>query len=88
MDMEVVLHPKFLKELKKLPAQQQRQFTERLDLFLEDRSHAILGIHPLHGRLAGLKSMNVSGDLRALFEEKPRMVTFYKIGTHHQLFGK
>lgn len=86
--MEVILHPGFLKELKKLSKQKQLQFTERLDLFLEDRSHAILGVHPLHGRLAGLKSMNVSGDLRALFEERSKTITFYKIGTHHQLFGK
>lgn len=86
--MEIVLHPKFLKELQKLSKQKQRQFTQRIDLFLEDAAHPMLNIHALHGRLAGLKSMNVSGDLRAIFEEKSDTVIFYKIGTHHQLFGK
>ncbi|MFH1192383.1 MAG: hypothetical protein V1655_02815 [bacterium] len=45
-----------------------------------------LNNHPLSGKLNGLRSINVSGDCRAIFEEKLEDIIFIAIGTHSQLY--
>lgn len=80
--------PKFKKQYKKLPAVQQAQFEQRLRLFIADPTDARLRLHPLKGRFAGYWSMNISGDLRALFyREGEDIVIFALIGTHSKLYG-
>ena len=45
-----------------------RQFGQRLGLFLTDPRHPQLNTHSLSGKYSGCWSMNVSGDIRAVFE--------------------
>ena len=46
-----------------------------------------LNHHKLTGELAGFHSINVGGDLRALYREyEDNTVVFEKIGTHSQLY--
>ncbi|MBI3624080.1 type II toxin-antitoxin system mRNA interferase toxin, RelE/StbE family, partial [Candidatus Saccharibacteria bacterium] len=59
--------PKFKKQYKKLPKEFQEQFDERLQLFLVDPTLPKLKVHPLKGNFAGYWSMNVNGDIRALY---------------------
>jgi len=59
--------PKFKKQYKKLPKIFQAQFDERLQLFLIDPINPKLRVHPLKGKYAGYWSMNVNGDIRALY---------------------
>jgi len=81
--------PKFKKQYKKLPEKMQRQFDDRLRLFAHDPTNVRLRVHPLKGDYAGYWSMNVSGDLRALFfREGEVTIIFALIGTHSQLYGK
>ncbi len=78
----------FKKQYKKLPKKFQRQFAERLLLFEEDQTNPKLRVHPLKGKYAGYWSINVSGDLRALYRKKgEEIVIFALIGTHSQLYG-
>lgn len=78
----------FKKQFKKLPQKLQDQFEERLRLFLEDPVHPQLRVHPLKGKYAGYWSMNISGDLRALYLQKgDEVIIFALIGTHSQLYG-
>lgn len=80
--------PKFKKQYQKLPEKQKAQFEERLRVFLGDPADPRLRTHPLKGAYAGYWSMNVSGDLRALFyREDEAMIIFALIGTHSQLYG-
>jgi len=80
--------PKFKKQYKKLPKKFQKQFDERLRLFFFDPTNPKLRIHPLKGSYNGYWSMNVSGDLRALYVKKGNeLVIFALIGTHSQLYG-
>lgn len=86
--MKLQYLPKFKKQYKKLPNKFQQQFDERLTLFLIDRTNPLLRVHPLQGRYAGYWSMNVNGDIRALYIiKKETIIIFALIGTHSGLYG-
>ena len=80
--------PTFKKQYKKLPKKFQEQFDGRLRLFLTDPTDPRLRVHPLKGSFAGYWSMNVNGDLRALYRhDGDDIVIFALIGTHSALYG-
>lgn len=76
------------KQYQKLPKKIQLQFDERLKLFICDKSDPRLRVHPFSGNFAGYWSMNISGDLRALYrQDGDDIYIFALIGTHSQLYG-
>ncbi|MEK7460668.1 MAG: type II toxin-antitoxin system mRNA interferase toxin, RelE/StbE family [Patescibacteria group bacterium] len=78
----------FKKQYQRLPQKMQSQFNVRLRLFMMDPIHPRLRNHPLKGRYFGYWSINISGDVRALyFKEKEQHIIFALIGTHSQLYG-
>lgn len=82
---------KFLKQLKKSPLEIKVAFRKRLELFLQDPSHPQLNNHALTGKLSGVRSINVTGDWRAIYsiytnEEGDKVITFEMLGTHSQLY--
>jgi addiction module RelE/StbE family toxin len=80
--------PKFKKQYKKLPKKIQDQFDEKIQLFAVDPTLPMLKVHPLKGNFAGYWSMNVNGDVRALYiMDGDSIVIFGLIGTHSQLYG-
>ncbi len=80
--------PKFKKQYKKLPAKVQAQFDDSLRLFLVDPTSPKLRVHPLKGNYAGYWSMNVNGDIRALYLlQQDTMVIFALTGSHSELYG-
>lgn len=79
--------PKFKKQFAKLPPKLKAQFVDRVNLFQSDPKNSILRLHPLKGDYAGYWSINISGDLRALFYfEGEEAVVFALVGTHSQLY--
>jgi len=81
--------PKFKKQYKKLPKKIQDQFDEKIQLFAIDPTLPVLKVHPLKGNFAGYWSMNVNGDIRALYiMTGDTIIIFGLIGTHSQLYGK
>ncbi|HWZ65888.1 MAG TPA: type II toxin-antitoxin system mRNA interferase toxin, RelE/StbE family [Patescibacteria group bacterium] len=86
--MEVRFHKDFKKEFGKLSPKIQQKFWERLELWQEQPSHPLLKHHVLSGKLEGKHSINVSGDIRAIYEELDIVIVVYlMIGTHSQLYG-
>ena len=80
--------PTFKKQYKKLPEKFQQQFDNRLLLFVDNPTHPSLRVHPLKGSYAGYWSMNVNGDIRALYlREGDTVILFALIGTHSELYG-
>jgi addiction module RelE/StbE family toxin len=78
----------FKKQYKKLPTKFQEQFDDRLSLFISDPTNPLLRIHPLIGKFSGYWSMNISGDVRALYLKRgEEVIIFALIGTHSQLYG-
>jgi addiction module RelE/StbE family toxin len=87
--MQIRYLPKFKKQYKKLPKKIQDQFDEKIRLFATDPTLPVLRVHPLKGNFAGYWSMNVSGDVRALYlMDGDTVVIFALIGMHSQLYGK
>lgn len=77
----------FNKQFKKLPLKFQAQFENRLRLFDNDPVDKRLRNHPLKGSHAGYWSINVSGDMRALYvKDGEEVILFAFIGTHSQLY--
>ncbi len=80
--------PRFQKQYKKLPQKIQQQFDERLLLLRIDPNAPMLRIHPLKGKYTGYWSMNISGDIRALYILRGEtIIIFALIGSHSQLYG-
>lgn len=81
---------RFQKELQQAPVKIQRAFRKRRELFLLNPHHSQLRHHALTGALSGYRSMNVTGDWRALFSveraEAEEIVIFRALGTHSQLY--
>ncbi len=87
--MKILFHKKFLKHYKKLRVNEQRVFKERLRLFEEDPYDPVLNTHALQGGYKGYQSMNVTGQLRAVFEFVGRdkdTVFFIDIDSHNNLY--
>lgn len=87
--MNVKFHRNFKKLYDKLPAKVQTQFKERLVLFLADPFDAILRNHSLTGEWAGRRSINITGNYRAIYKEVgDNIALFEAIGTHSKLYGR
>lgn len=79
---------KFRKQFSKLSPKVREQFKSRQRLWLSDPYNTQLHLHMLTAEYAGLYSMNITGDIRALYEKiDDTYVIFGFIGTHSQLYG-
>ena len=87
--MKIDYSKRFIKQLRKSPKHVQLAFAERLELFIGDRSHALLHNHTLHGTLSGYRSINITGDWRAIYAELENgsVLFFEMLGTHSELYG-
>lgn len=78
----------FQKQYKKLPKRTREQFKKRLALFWEDDQHTKLHVHKLAGVYDGLWSMNIGGNIRAVFDRSfDDFVLFVAIGSHSELYS-
>ena len=86
--MKVVFHKNFKQQYKKLRASEQRKCDERIALFMQNPSHPILNNHSLGGKLKEYQSINITGDIRALYEVVSEDVAlFITIDTHSNLYS-
>jgi addiction module RelE/StbE family toxin len=79
---------RFIKSLKKSPRKVKIALRNRLELFLTDKYHPILNNHSLSGKYKNYRSINITGDWRAIFRElnDGEIIYFDFIGTHSQLY--
>jgi len=81
----------FLKQLKKAPLEIKKAFKNRFVLFLKDEYCPTLRNHQLTDTLKSYRSINITGDWRALYSEytlgSKRIIVFEMLGTHSQLYG-
>lgn len=84
--MVVRFHKNFEKQYKKLRRTGKNKFQERIDIFLQDEFNPILNNHPLRGKYQGYRSINVTGDLRAIYKKAGNVVIFVAIDTHSNLY--
>ncbi len=84
--MRVIYHKNFTKRFRKLPTKIKEGFYERLALFYSDKYAESLNNHSVDKAYPCLRSINVTGDYRALFHDSEDAVTFVDIGTHAKLY--
>jgi addiction module RelE/StbE family toxin len=78
----------FIKQFKQLRQNQQQRFYERLELFKRDPHNRVLRDHALKGKYIGFRSIDIEGDLRALYYVKANVIIIFAfIGTHSRLYG-
>ena len=85
--MRLIFHRNFEKQFTKLREGEKRRIKERLALFLDDEFNSTLNNTPLRGKYQGYRSINITGDLRAIYKfKKPNMCIFVEVDTHGKLY--
>lgn len=79
---------RFQKQLKKAPIEIKVAFKKRRELFSKNPFTSLLNNHVLTGKLKNYRSINITGDWRAIYSEKKRgkVIIFEFLGTHSQLY--
>ncbi|MBI2309714.1 type II toxin-antitoxin system mRNA interferase toxin, RelE/StbE family [Candidatus Collierbacteria bacterium] len=79
----------FGKQYAKAPSKIKSAFNKRLEQFLRNQFHPLLNNHALIGKYFGCRSINISGDWRAIFREISSGIAYFEVlGTHSQLYRK
>ncbi len=76
----------FKKDYKKLSQKIKAAFGVRVEMFILDQHNPILNNHAIHNPYDGSRSINISGDIRAIYEIDENTVTFIRIGSHSELY--
>lgn len=85
--MKIFFHNNFKKKYKKLRPSEKQKFKQRSLLFLQNPFDPVLRNHPLGGRYEGFRSINITGDLRVLYQDLGRQeALFITIDTHSNLY--
>ena len=78
---------RFEKQFVKLSPRVQKRFAQRLETWLADPFDPRLRNHQLRGRFEGYRSIDVTGDYRAVYQVVSKQTgEFVAIGTHSQLY--
>jgi addiction module RelE/StbE family toxin len=85
--MKLAFSRQFVKQAKKLPPAIRERLQERIALFLYNPLHAQLQNHSLKGPFQKYRSINITGDIRALYLQQGEEAIFDAVGTHSQLYG-
>lgn len=85
--MKIVYSKQFVKQYKNLTPKLQRQTKARIEFWKEHPGDPTLRLHKLKGKLSNFYSINITGDIRALYEIIGGDVYLYEmIGSHSQLY--
>jgi len=85
--MIIDYHKDFIKDFKKLPKKIQSKFKERQVLFEKNEFDPLLNNHALKGKWLGYRSLNVMGDIRAVFKKSTDSAIFAATDSHSNLYG-
>lgn len=86
--MNVAFSKNFIKRAQKLPRPVQKSVHLKISLFIENPNHPSLRNHALRGAYKEYRSINITGDVRALYRTlSDDEIVFDDIGTHAQLYG-
>ncbi len=86
--MKIKVHRNFKKQFKKLPTEIKTKTQKKILTFSNNPHNPSLNNHSLTGRMKGLRSISVTGDIRIVFEEFDDyiLVIFLSIGGHEQVY--
>ncbi len=85
--MIIDYHRDFKRDYQRLSKKIQERFEARIFLFEKDEFDPILNNHSLRGGYLGYRSINITGDLRAIYKKDGNSVIFVAINSHSNLYG-
>ena len=85
--MKTRFHRSFVKDYHRADGKIKTAFEWRLAFFAADPHHISLKNHPLSGAYKGYRSINITGDFRAVYKAEGDTATFVALGTHSKLYG-
>lgn len=81
--MKIYFHKNFEKRVQKLKRGERKKLKKRTRIFLDDEFDPLLNNQPLKGKYKGYRSINVTGDLRAIYKRiSSHKAIFVEIGSH------
>lgn len=90
--MKIQYDPDFLQKFKKVNVRIRRAFEKQLAIFIENPFDPQLNNHKLREPYLGLRSIDVTADWRAFYEEfledKEEIAYFSTLGTHDEFYKK
>ena len=85
--MRLRFHKNFDKQYLKLREKEREKVSERLRIFLKNPFVPILNNHPLKGKYLNYRSINITGDLRAIYRQCGEdEYIFVTVDTHSNLY--
>lgn len=89
--MNIKYSATFKKQYKKAPKKIQEKVKERISLFVQNPKNQLLNNHALTGKLKECRSINITGDYRAIYSIRLNLKSeqeyyFELVGTHSQLY--
>jgi len=88
--MIVQYDPDFVDKLKSVNVRIRKSFNQKIELFKKDPYNPELDNHELQREYEGYRSIDITNDYRALYEEaqsgNETIVYFSLLGTHKELF--
>jgi addiction module RelE/StbE family toxin len=85
--MNISYSKNFMTQAKKLSPKVRQKLLERIEMFAENPLHPMLRNHQLRGKWKEYRSIDVTGDVRALYLQRENEVIFDTKGTPSQLYG-
>lgn len=85
--MRIAYKKSFDKKFKKLPEKIKQRFYERLAVFILDPFESQLNNHSVDPTYPCCRSINITGDYRALYHDIDGTITFVIIGRHSELYS-
>ena len=86
--MDIRIHRNFERQYVRMPTNIQKRFKERRDVFMQNPFDPVLQNHALKGKYQGYRSINITGDIRAVYKLIDRdTIVFVDLGTHSGLYS-
>jgi addiction module RelE/StbE family toxin len=84
--MSIILGTSFKNKYSELEKKIRNKFKERISIFIFDEFNPILNNHSLRGKYLGYRSINVSGDIRAIYKKRNNVAIFVYIDNYNNLY--
>ncbi len=87
--MKISFHRHFEKKFRKLDIKLKKVFYQKLKIFSVDPFSQEFNNHPLKGKYVGYRSINITGDIRAVFKFLSKdSLEFDDIDNHNNLYKR
>ena len=85
--MEYLSSKKFDKQFAKFPKVIKYKCTEKIKIFVKNPYDETLNNHNLGGKYEGCRSINMTGDIRIIYEITTENIAYFlTIGSHSELY--